>query len=197
LGFEVVKMNRTSIIVADSGETSRKIISDLLTKRGYKVYQASDGAGAIRIARIARPDLILMDVNLWGINAYEAARIIEEDGLSTVVFITSKPDREFIEKLKAMKFFAYISKPVNTAQLYQIIEFSLANSIKIKSLEEKVEKLESTLASRKKIERAKGILMEKLKLSEEEAYNYLRKKSMDKCISMERIAQAIINGSEV
>jgi len=181
-----------TILVADSGETSRNIISNLLIRRGYRIYKASDGAGAIRLARSIRPHLVIMDVNMWGINAYEAARIIEEDNLSTVIFITASPDNDFFEKVKAMKVFAYISKPINSAQLFQIVEFSLINSTKINSLEEKVKKLENSLTSRKMIEKAKGLLMDKLKITENEAYKFLRKKSMDECISMENIAQSIV-----
>ncbi|MBA1333655.1 MAG: hypothetical protein HPY66_0048 [Firmicutes bacterium] len=190
-------MNRASIIIADSGETSRKIVSDLISKRGYKIYQASDNAGVLRMARSLHPDLVLMDVNLWGANAYETARIIEEDRLSTVVFMTPKLDNEFMERLKTMKIFAYIMKPVNPAQLTQMVEFAIANSTRIRSLEERVEKLESSLAARKKIERAKGILMEKLRLSEQQAYEYMRRKSMDKGISMESLADTIVNGNRV
>lgn len=181
-----------SIVVADSIETSRKMISELLVKRGYRVYQASDGAGAIRLARSIQPHLVLMDANIWGIRAYEAARIIEEEGLSTVIFITANPDRDFMERLKSMKIFAYISRPINRAQLLQIVEFSLVNSIKIRSLEEKVERLQSTLEARKKVERAKGLLMEKLGLTENQAYGLLRKKSMDSCSPMEKVAEIII-----
>ena len=186
-----------SIVVADSSETSRKMIGSLLVKRGYKVYQASDGAGAIRLARSIQPELVLIDVNIWGVKAYEAARIIEEDRLSTVVFITANPDRDFIERLKSMKIFAYITKPINPAQLFQIIEFSLINARKINFLEEKLEKLENRLEARKRIERAKGVLMEKLKLSEDEAYRFLRKKSMDSCTSMEKVAEDIIKKFDV
>ncbi len=181
-----------SIVVADSGETSRKTISDLLTRRGYKTYQATDGAGAIRLARSIHPSLVIIDINIWGINAYEAARIIEEGNLSTVLFITSNPDRDFIEKLKLMKVFAYITKPINHAQMMQIIEFSLMNSRKIDLLQDKVKKLENNLSARKKIDRAKGILMDRHKISENEAYGILRKKSMDGCISIEKVAESVI-----
>lgn len=130
-------MNNT-IVIADSGETSRKMISDLLTRRGYRTYQASDGAGAIRHARSIHPHLVIIDVNIWGINAYQAARIIEEDNLSTVIFVTANPDRDFIEKLNSMKVYAYIIKPINSAQLFQMVEFALMNSKKIQLLRKRV-----------------------------------------------------------
>jgi len=140
-----------------------------------------------------RPHLVLVDINLWGIGAYELARIIEKDNLSTVIFITNNPNVDFKEVLSKMKIFAYITKPLNPSYFYQIIEFSIRNIKKVTVLEAKVEKLEKTLTARKKVERAKGILIEKMNISEEEAYQFLRRKSMDKCSTMEIIAEEIIN----
>ena len=185
-------MNNFSILVADSGETSRKKLCDLLGKKGYKIFQATDGAGAIRVSRSIFPDLVIMDSNLWGIHAHEAARIIEEDRLSTVIFVTNNLNKAFFENLKNMKIFAYIMKPVQPEQLYQMVEFSIINSSKINSLTQKVNKLEHSLESRKKIDKAKGILVEKLEISENEAYGILRKRSMDECLPMDKMAEKII-----
>ncbi|QEK12915.1 ANTAR domain-containing protein [Crassaminicella thermophila] len=185
-------MDEYRVVVADSSESSRKQICRLLNKKGYKIYEATDGAGAIRISRSIFPDLVIMDMNLWGINAYEAARIIEEDRLSTVLFITSNPNKTFYEKLENMNVFAYIMKPIKADQLYQMIKFAIMNSNKIKLLSKKIEKLENTLQSRKKVDRAKGFLMEKLGISEEEAYKLLRRKSMDACIAIDKMAEKII-----
>ncbi|ARE88199.1 ANTAR domain-containing response regulator [Clostridium formicaceticum] len=179
--------------MADSGETSRKWIYTALMKKGYKVYEASDAAGTLRICRSIFPKLVLIDTGIWGMSPHKLAGIIEGDGLSTVLFITSKPDDFFHEQLKKMKVCAYISKPVNAPQLYQMIEFILTSVEKINFLEKQVEKLESSLAGRKKIDRAKGILMEKLKMSENDAYKLLRKKSMDACTPIEKMAETIIS----
>ncbi|QZY53999.1 ANTAR domain-containing response regulator [Crassaminicella profunda] len=185
-------MDSYRIVVADSSESSRKLICKLLNKKGYKTYQATDGAGAIRISRSVFPKLLIMDTNLWGMNAYEAARIIEEDQLSTVLFVTSNPTNSFYQKLKNMNVFAYVMKPIHPDQLYQMVEFSIMNGSKMHQLSKKIEKLESTLENRKKIDRAKGLLIEHLRISEEEAYKLLRRKSMDACISMDQMAEKII-----
>lgn len=185
-------MNNYSIVVADSSETSRKMISNLLVKKGYRIYQATDGAGAIRISRKIFPSLVIIDENIWGMKAHDAACIIEEDGLSTVIFVTNSPNTAFYEKLRKMNIFAYINRPINADQLYQVVEFTLMNSGKINSLEKKVKKLEDTIADRKKIDRAKGLLMEKKGITENEAYKLLRKKSMDECVSLGKIAEKIL-----
>jgi len=185
-------MDISSVLVADSSQTSIIQIKDILIKRGYRVYQASDGSAALRIARGIRPHLVLMDVNLWGTDVFETGRLIESEKLSTIVFMTAKPSREFLDKIGPMKVYAYITKPINPVQLIQIVEFSLINSNRIKTLEERVEKLESSLSARKTIDRAKGILMDTLGIPEQDAYNRLRKMSMDEGKSMEWVAKGVI-----
>lgn len=185
-------MDNYKIVVADNDSKSRELIIQALKKRGYNVYQAADSGAVLRISRSIFPHLIIMDVNLLGMNAYKTAKIIEADKVSSVVFITNNLDCGFYEKLKTMDIFAYINKPINPEQLYQTVEFSINNINKIKNLQDKIQNLETTLQNRKKIERAKGIVMKRLKVSEDEAYKFLRKKSMDKCISMEAIAEIIV-----
>ncbi|WP_066497671.1 ANTAR domain-containing response regulator [Abyssisolibacter fermentans] len=185
-------MENYIIVVGDSNEKHRLSIVQLLNKKGYKVYEASDGGGVLRLARAIRPKLIILDVNIWGMNAFDVARIVESDNLSTIVFMTDKRDKYFYEKLKKYKLFAYLSKPINPYQINHLIEFVIMNSNKMNSLYEKVEKLESTLSARKKIDKAKGLLMQKMNFTEDEAFKFLRKRSMDMCISMEKVAIDII-----
>lgn len=189
-------MARQSIVVVSSNDKLRNVLSGLLKKRGYSIYEAKDGASTIRLARRLKPHLVLMDFNLTGAGAYNTARIIEDDALSSVIFITANPDKNFIELLKNMTIYAYITKPINPSQLYQIVEFSLVNSSKIKELKIKVDKLENKLKARRKIEKAKGIIMQLFNINENEAYTYMRKRSMDRCITMEQLAEEIIKNDE-
>jgi len=185
-------MKAYRIVVADSSESSREKICNMLNRKGCKTFQATDGAGAIRISRSAKPDLVILDMNLWGMNAYEVAGIIEGDRLSTVVFATNRPDSDLYGYLKRMTLYAYILKPFNQEQVYQIVEFAIMNSNRIHSLSDKIQNLEQTLESRKKIDKAKGLIMEEFSLNENEAYQYLRKKSMDLSIPMDKMAENII-----
>lgn len=184
-------MEISSVLIASSSQALRNHINDMLKKRGYRTYQAGDGSGAMRIARTIRPDLILMDVNLWGVNVHETGSLIERERLSTVVYMTANPNRDFVEKLKHMKVFAYITKPINPVQLIQIVEFSLINSSRMITLEKRVERLENSLSARKNIEKAKGILMDRLGISEQKAYEHIRKSSMDQRVTIEKAAQKI------
>lgn len=186
-------MDNYKIVVADSDRKSREMICALLTSRGYQVYQAKDSGETLRLSRSLFPDLVIMDVGITGINAFSTAGIIEEDRVSNVVFITSKIDSVFYDQLRKMNIFAYITKPVNPEQLYQTLEFSINNIIKLNNLQLRIEDLETELKNRKLIERAKGILIKKLGISEDESYRHLRKKSMDLCIPIYKLAEKIID----
>lgn len=185
-------MDNYKIVVADSDFKNRRLISDLLKARGYMVYQAHDGGEVLRISRSLFPHLVIIDINLIGISAFKVAKIIEEDKVSSVLFITNRLDSSFYEQLKNMNIFAYITKPINSDQLYQAIEFSINNVLKVKELQDKIKSLEKEIENRKVIDRAKGIIMKKFKLSEDEAFKYLRKKSMDFCVPMYKLAAKII-----
>jgi len=185
-------MDNYKIIVADSDHKNREMICALLTSRGYQVYQSHDSGETLRTSRSLFPDLVIIDVNLIGINAFRTAGIIEEDKVSNVIFITNKVDPAFYDQLKKMNIFAYITKPINPEQLYQTVEFCINNVIKVNSLQLKIINLETELKNRKLIEKAKGILIKKLGISEDESYKHLRKKSMDLCIPIYKLAEKII-----
>ena len=186
-------MQRDNIVVADNDEVYRKAIGDILTKQGYKVYTAADAASALRISRSIIPSLVVIDVNLRGMSAFDMGQIIENDNISTVLFITGYPDKSLFDRLEKMNLYSYLTKPIIPSQFLQLIEFSIANSNRLSKLKDKIIKLENTLTSRKKIERAKEILSEKLKISESEAFKTMRKESMDTCKPMELIAEQILS----
>lgn len=185
-------MGTYKIVVADSSESSRAKVCGLLNKRGYTTFPASDGPSALRITRSLYPDLVLMDLNLWGMNAYDAASVIESDRLSSVLFMTGNPDGLFYSILEKMALFAYIAKPVQAEPLYQIVAFAISSAARMKRMTDRIRILETTLENRKIIEQAKSMLMETRSIKEKEAYAIIRKRSMDECTAMEVTAAAII-----
>lgn len=185
-------MEKYRILVADSGEISRTSICSLLNKKGYTTYQASDGASALRVARSVHPDIVLIDVKLWGMNAYSVGEIIEADKISAVLFLTANPDKSFYARLDKMMLFVYVTKPIQQEQLYQLVEFAIINSAKMKHLTSRIELLETTIENRKKIDLAKNLLIKNLGIVENQAYSILRKKSMDNCMPLEDAAAMVI-----
>ncbi|WP_130807496.1 ANTAR domain-containing response regulator [Senegalia massiliensis] len=186
-------MSKGQILICDSSEYIRKNIKNLLYKRGYKVYEATNGLETLRLARTIYPDIVILDVNLWGMNSFKVGNIIEEDNISTVLYMTNNLSSTFLKQIETMKIYSYIKKPIINENLYQMVEFALINSNRIKDLEKKIEDLNLKLESRKIINKAKIILIEKYKISEDEAYNRIRKQSMDRGINMEKLSNEIIS----
>ncbi|BES65167.1 response regulator [Gottschalkiaceae bacterium SANA] len=168
------------ILIVDSDEKSRIRTATILHQYGYDVHQAREGNKALRDARRLHPVLILIDIELTrGMPANELAKIVEVDRISSCLFMSSRYDSALVSQMEALRLYAYIQKPIQPLALIQVIEFSISMSKKILALEEKVVDLETSLEGRKKMDRLKGILMEKKGVSEKEAYGLIRKMSMD------------------
>ncbi|MCL6635705.1 MAG: ANTAR domain-containing protein [Peptococcaceae bacterium] len=186
-------MGEHRIIVVDSDATWRKNIKAMLAKMGYYVIgEAEDGMTGLKLVRARQPDLVIIEAFLPGMDGHEVARIIHEDKLAPVILIASSTQQNLIEKAKLARVFAFLVKPELEYNLIPAVELALTNYQEIIKLEEKVKELKETLETRKIIERAKGILMETLKVSETEAFKRIQKQSMNKRISMRAVAEAII-----
>lgn len=181
-----------SILVAHNKKNMRIKLCRLLNKKGYITYQATDSASVLRIARSYHPSLILIDMELKGMYPLRVGKIIESNHISSVIYMVKTTDHTFINAIQKMNIYAYLKKPFSTSQLYQTIEFSLINLQKINYLKDKVSALEKNLEDRKIIAKAKGIIIKNQMITEEEAYKYLRQKSMDECISIKELSERII-----
>jgi response regulator NasT len=186
-------MGEQRIIVVDSDATWRKNIKAMLAKMGYYVIgEAEEGMTGLKLVRTRQPDLVIIEAFLPGMDGHEVARIIHEDKLAPVILIASSTQQNLIEKAKLARVFAFLVKPELEYNLIPAVELALTNYQEIIKLEEKVKELKETLETRKIIERAKGILMETLKVPETEAFKRIQKQSMNKRISMRAVAEAII-----
>lgn len=191
-------MDRSKIFIALADAALRKRIKQILTKEGYLVTgEAEDGPSALRQIRALFPDVVITEAELPGIGGMEVAKIIAEDRLAPVLLVASSWQNDFIQKVRESWVFALVSRPVQASNLVPAVESAMLNFRKIVQLEEEVNKLKETLETRKLVEKAKGILMETLGLSEAEAFRRIQKQSMDKCTSMKAIAEAIILANEL
>lgn len=182
------------IVIADDEPITRMDFSELLREAGYDVVgEASDGFDAVELCRELNPDLVLMDVKMPLLDGLKASKILaEENSPCSVVLITAYSGKEFIDQAKDAGVMGYIVKPIDEKSLIATIEVAIAKGDQFRKIQEKVVKTEEQLKSRKAIEKAKGILMRKYDLTEENAYNKIRKLSMDKRCAMGDIANAII-----
>ena len=191
-------MREQRLIIVDSDATWRKNVKSILTKMGYMVIgEAEDGLTGLKLIRARHPDLVIIEAFLPGMNGYEVARIVHEDKVAPVILLASPTQQNVLEKAKGAKAFALLMKTDLEFNLLSAVELALANYQEMLRLEDQVKELKETLETRKAIEKAKGILMETLGISEGEAFKRIQKQSMNKRVSMRAVAEALIMAHSV
>ncbi|MCX7709768.1 MAG: ANTAR domain-containing protein [Clostridia bacterium] len=186
-------MEAVRILVAMSNDTSINKLKFILTESGYIVVDcARDGHECLRKMRALKPDLTLLEYDLPLMGGYDIAKIAIEDKLCDVILISTDTQRNMVNEIADECGFVFMSKPLNKIALVSTIDLMIKNRRKIQKLEKEIEELRMTLDTRKEVEKAKGLLMKNLNLSEAEAFKRIQKQSMDKGIPMKEIAKAII-----
>jgi two-component system, response regulator PdtaR len=188
----------TRIILAEDDSVIRMDLREELQRQGYLVVgDVGDGLSAINLARELRPDLIIMDIRMPEMDGIEAARVLTSERLAPVVLLTAFSDDELIERAREAGVVNYVTKPWRQSDLKPAIEIALARFQEFREIESQVKTLEDQLATRKVVEKAKGVLMEKYKLTEQEAFRRIQKLSMNNRKSMREVAEAILLAEEV
>ena len=187
--MEIVKPR---VVVAEDEAIIRLDIVETLTEAGFDcVAQAGDGAEAVKLALELKPDLVLMDIKMPGTDGLQAAEILAEHKIP-VVLLTAFSSPELVERASAAGVFNYVVKPFNPANLIPALRIALSlkerMAVQVQAIEDANEKLET----RKLVDRAKGLLTEKMKLNEPEAFRWIQKASMDRRLSMRQVAQTVI-----
>ncbi len=182
-----------SIAIIDDDVSGRTVLKGLIEESGFHVVaEGGNGAEAIGICRDRSPDLIIMDVKMPVKDGIEAAAEINRLYQTPVVILTARDDEDTVKRAASAGVMGYLVKPVRLEELIPAIELAMSRSLEFKTLRKENEDLKKTLRARKVIEKAKGLLMEKEKISEEEAFSRIRKISMDKRKTMAEIAEVII-----
>lgn len=186
------------ILIAEDNDLVSLTLEEQLKGLGYDVIGiARSGAEAVNLAGRLKPDLIMMDIRMPEMEGTEAAARIRDASPVPIIMLTAYADKETIKKAEAAGALAYLVKPVNENELPPAINIALARFKELQSLRSQVNELEDSLEARKLIERAKGILMQRLGLNERDAYERLRQRARDKRAKMKDIAQAIIEAEEL
>ena len=183
---------KIKILVAEDETIIRLDLVEMLTDAGYEVVaQAENGAIAIEMAKKYQPDLAILDVKMPEVDGITAAEQIIS--ISPVLMLTAFSQRELVERARDAGVMAYVVKPFSIGDLVPAIEIAISRHRQMKTLEAEVADLYERLETRKTIDRAKGILMKAMNLSEPESFNWIQKTAMDRRISMKQVAQAIIS----
>jgi response regulator NasT len=181
------------ILIADDESLIRLDLREMLTELGYDVIaEAGDGGSAMDLARRLRPDLVIMDIKMPGVDGIAAAEDLTREKIAPVVLLTAYSDQALVERAKEAGVVGYVVKPFRQAELMPVIELSLARFDEFRSLERELGDLKEALEARKLVERAKGVLMEVHGLREAEAFHRIRKTSMDSRKSMREVAEAVL-----
>jgi response regulator NasT len=188
----------TRIIIAEDESVIRMDLREELQSQGYLVVgDVGDGQSAVNLVRELRPDLVLMDIRMPEMDGIEAARVLTNERLAPVVLLTAFSDDELIERARESGVVAYITKPWKSSDLKPAIEIALARFQEFREMESQVKTLEDQLATRKVVEKAKGVLMTKFNLTEQEAFRRIQKLSMNNRKSMREVAEAILLAEEL
>lgn len=182
------------VIIADDEPITRMDIKEILEKEGHNVVaEAADGFDAVEYCRNQHPDLVVMDVKMPLLDGITAARIITEENLAeTVVLLTAYCDREFIEEAKEAEVSGYFVKPVEERTFLPGLEIAVERNREMKKIQKECQAVTRRLESRTVVEQAKGVIMSKRGLSEQEAYDYIRNISRVKNLSMKKVAEIIL-----
>ena len=186
-------MQRLRIVIADDESIRVMSLRSQLEALGHQVVgEAATGREVVEIARQVKPDLAILDIKMPEMDGIEAAKAITAEQPIPIILLTAYGEEELVERAAEAGVLAYLMKPVSEEDLLPTIALALARFREFQALHQEVESLKEALETRKLVERAKGILMRRLNLSEEKAFRHMQRRSQDKNVKLGEIAWAII-----
>jgi len=194
--IESTRPSPVRIVVAEDEALIRMDLVEMLVEAGYDVLaQASDGAQAIELVKAHKPDLAILDVKMPVLDGISAAE--EIISLCPVLMLTAFSQRELVDRARDAGVMAYVLKPFTINDLVPAIEIAISRHTQMRSLADEVADLHQRLETRKTIDRAKGILMAALNLTEPQAFSWIQKAAMDRRLTMREVAEAVISPDAV
>ena len=183
----------TRVLVAEDETIIRLDLKETLERAGFEVCgEARDGEEAVELAREEKPDLAVLDVKMPRLDGIEAARRILAERPIPIVMLTAYGHDELVARAVEAGVFAYLVKPFRESDLLPAIQTAKARYAELEALREEAESLAEALATRKVVERAKGLLMEQEGLSEQDAFTRLQRVSQTSGRPMKVVAEALI-----
>jgi AmiR/NasT family two-component response regulator len=181
------------IVIAEDEAIIRLDLRETLEDEGYEVVgDCGRGDVAIELVRELHPDVVILDIKMPGLDGIETCRRISAERDAAVVLLTAFSQRELIEQAREAGALAYLVKPFNRRELVPAVEMARARHAELRSLSQQAATLAERLESRKVIDRAKGRLMDRDGLSEQEAFRTIQHRAMDTRISMRAVAEDIL-----
>jgi len=180
------------VVVVEDEALIRMDVVATLEEAGFEIVgEGADGEEAISLAKEHEPDLVVMDIKMPKLDGISAAEKIAELKIP-VVLLTAFSQTDLVSRAAEAGALAYVTKPFKPADLLPAIQIALARHEELLSLESEIAELSDRLETRKMMDRAKGLLMTQMKLSEPDAFRWIQKASMDRRLSMAQVAKAVI-----
>ena len=181
------------VVIAEDEALIRMDLAEMLAEEGYDVVgQAGDGEKAVELTESERPDLVILDVKMPKLDGIAAAERIAAQRIAPVVILTAFSQRNLVERARDAGAMAYLVKPFTKDDLVPAIEMAVSRFAELTALEREVADLAESLATRKVVDRAKGILQKELGLSEPESFRWIQKTAMDLRLSMRQVADGVV-----
>lgn len=188
----VIMQEALRVIVAEDEALIRMDVVATLQEAGFEVVgEAGDGEEAVKLAIELMPDLMIMDIKMPKLDGISAAEKISEHKIP-VVLLTAFSQADLVKRAADAGAMAYVTKPFKPSDLLPAIQIALSRSEELVALETEISDLNERLETRKLMDRAKGLLQSKMKLSEPEAFRWIQKASMDRRLSMSQVAKAVL-----
>ena len=181
------------VLIAEDEALIRMDLAEMLREEGYEVVgEAGDGQEAVDLAESLRPDLVIMDVKMPRRDGIDAAAEIASKRIAPILVLTAFSQRELVERARDAGAMAYLVKPFSITDLIPAIELAVSRFGEMAALEQEVATLSDRLETRKLVERAKGLLQTKQKMSEPEAFKWIQRAAMDRRTTMRRVAEVVL-----
>jgi len=184
------------VVIAEDEAIIRMDLRETLEEEGYEVIgETGRGDQAIELVRGLQPDLAILDIKMPGMDGLEAARIINGEKICGVLMLTAFSQREVVEQARDAGALAFLVKPFQKSDLVPAIEVAMGRFRELRSLTGEIDALGEQLESRKVIDRAKGVLMDELAMSETDAFAFVQRTAMSERTRMRDVADRILDGS--
>lgn len=188
--------SRPRVVIAEDEAIIRLDLREILEGQGYEVVgEAARGDTAVELVRELRPDLVILDVKMPGLDGLSAARLVAAERLAAILVLTAFSQRDLVEEARDAGALAYLVKPFQEKDLVPAIEVALARHAEMVALERSVDDLQARLAARKTVDRAKGKLMDEHGLDEQSAWRFLQKSAMDTRTDVGTVGQRVLDGT--
>ena len=183
------------VVLAEDEALIRLDLKEMLEEEGYEVVgETGDGETAVRMARDLRPDLVVMDIKMPGLDGLVAAERINEERLAPVLILTAFSQKDLVERAAQAGAMGYLVKPFQKGDVVPAIELAVARYREAVALEREVEDLTERLEARILVDRARGVLMDRYGMAEADAFRFLQKTAMDRRLKMGEVARRVVDG---